>query len=239
HCGLTTNKIKGGTKYPWASARIIALFVVLGVLIIVFAAIQIWKQDDATVPPRILLQRSILASSVFAFSLGASFFIWVYFIPIWFQAIKGTSAVRSGIDNLPMILSVVVSSLISGAVISATGYYAPWMIVGSVLASVGAGMISTFEPGTSTGQVVSAIKSFMVRSELSSLLFLATILLRSRLHIRIYRTIHDFLSARDLRQISTVAFLVHSAILLHEAFRLLKKHKYDRSRHIRLIVQQA
>ncbi|ESK95105.1 major facilitator superfamily transporter [Moniliophthora roreri MCA 2997] len=142
----------GGTKYPWASARIIALFVVFGVLIIAFAGIQIWKQDDATVPPRILFQRSILASALFAFSLGASFFILVYFIPIWFQAIKGTSAVRSGIDNLPMILSVVVSSLISGAIISATGYYSPWMIISSVLASVGAGMISTFEPATSTGK---------------------------------------------------------------------------------------
>ncbi|KAK7049725.1 hypothetical protein VNI00_005756 [Paramarasmius palmivorus] len=142
----------GGTKYPWHSGRVIALFVVSGVLILIFIGIQIWKQDDATVPPRILLQRSIAASALFAFSLGASFFILVYFIPIWFQAIKGTSAVRSGIDNLPMILSVVVASLVSGAIISATGYYAPWMILCTILASVGAGLISTFEPGTSTAR---------------------------------------------------------------------------------------
>ncbi|KAL0571513.1 hypothetical protein V5O48_010447 [Marasmius crinis-equi] len=138
----------GGTKYPWSNGRIIGLLVVFGVLISTFIGIQIWKQDDATVPPRILKQRSILSGAWFAFSLGASFFIMVYYIPIWFQAIKGTSAVKSGIDNLPMILGVVVASLISGAVISATGYYAPWMILSTILASIGAGLISMFKPDT-------------------------------------------------------------------------------------------
>ncbi|KAL0580750.1 MFS sugar transporter [Marasmius crinis-equi] len=142
----------GGTQYPWRNGRIIALFVVFGVLIIIFIGIQIWKQDDATVPPRILKQRSIMASAWFAFSLGASFFIMVYYIPIWFQAVKGTSAVKSGIDNLPMILGVVIASLISGAMISATGYYTPWMILSTILASIGSGLISTFKPDTSSAK---------------------------------------------------------------------------------------
>ncbi|KAF5343441.1 hypothetical protein D9758_011823 [Tetrapyrgos nigripes] len=138
----------GGTKYPWKNGRIIALLVIFGILIIVFIGIQIWKQDDATVPPRIFKQRSILASSWFAFCIGGSFFVMVYYIPIWFQAIKGVSAVRSGIDNLPMILGVVISSLIAGGVISATGYYTPWMILSSILAAIGSGLISTFATDT-------------------------------------------------------------------------------------------
>ncbi|KAF5353809.1 hypothetical protein D9758_010560 [Tetrapyrgos nigripes] len=138
----------GGTTYPWNNGRIIALFIIYGILIIAFIGIQIWKQDDATVPPRIFKQRSMLASSWFSFCLGGSFFVMVYYIPIWFQAIKGTTAVRSGIDNLPMILGVVISSLIAGAMISAIGYYTPWMILCSVLASIGAGLISTFSTDT-------------------------------------------------------------------------------------------
>ncbi|KAL0571514.1 MFS sugar transporter [Marasmius crinis-equi] len=138
----------GGTKYPWSNGRIIGLLVVFGVLIIIFIGIQIWKQDDATVPPRILKQRSILSSAWFAFTLGASFFVMVYYIPIWFQAIKGTTAVKSGIDNLPTILGVVLASIISGALISAMGYYTPWMILSTILASIGAGLISTFKPDT-------------------------------------------------------------------------------------------
>ncbi|KAJ6465952.1 major facilitator superfamily domain-containing protein, partial [Mycena vitilis] len=139
----------GGSKYPWSDGRIIALFVVFGVTIAIFAGIQVWKGDMATVPPRILKQRSILSGACFLICLGSSFFILVYFLPIWFQAIKGVSAVKSGIDNLPMILSLVVSSLLSGALITFMGYYTPFMILSSVLMAVGAGLISTF--GVHTG----------------------------------------------------------------------------------------
>ncbi|KAL4757202.1 uncharacterized protein BDW70DRAFT_163740 [Aspergillus foveolatus] len=49
----------------------------------------------------------------------------VYYIPIWFQAIRGASAVRSGIDSLPMILANVVGIILSGALTTSLGYYAP------------------------------------------------------------------------------------------------------------------
>ncbi|KAJ7499726.1 DHA14-like major facilitator [Mycena latifolia] len=138
----------GGSKYPWSNGRIIGLFVVFGVLIAGFIAIQIWKQDLATVPPRILKQRSIMAAAWFSLCLGSSFFILVYFLPIWFQAIKSVSAVKSGIDNLPMILSLVISSLVAGGIITVIGYYTPFMILSSVLMSIGVGLISTFTVNT-------------------------------------------------------------------------------------------
>jgi len=50
----------GGTKYPWSDAKIIALFVVFGVLISAFIAIQFWKQDSGTIPPRIMKKRSMV-----------------------------------------------------------------------------------------------------------------------------------------------------------------------------------
>ncbi|KAJ7506284.1 MFS transporter [Mycena galericulata] len=126
----------GGSKYPWGNGRIIALFVVFGVLISIFIGIQIWKQDMGTVPPRILKQRSIMAGTWYTLCMGASFLIFVYFI-------KGVSAVKSGIDYLPMILSLVVASLLSGGIIAATGYYTPFLIMSSVLMAVGAGPLST------------------------------------------------------------------------------------------------
>ncbi len=58
------------------------------------------------------------------------------------------SAVKSGIDNLPMILSLVVSSLIAGGIITVIGYYTPFMILSSILMAVGVGLISTFTPST-------------------------------------------------------------------------------------------
>lgn len=58
------------------------------------------------------------------------------------------TAVKSGIDNLPMILALVVSSLLAGGIITWMGYYTPFMILSSVLAAVGAGLITTFGVGT-------------------------------------------------------------------------------------------
>ncbi|KAJ7618498.1 DHA14-like major facilitator [Roridomyces roridus] len=139
----------GGSKYEWSNGRIIALFVLFALLISIFIAVQIWKQDLGTVPPRIFKKRSVMAGTFFSFCLGSSFFILVYFIPIWFQAIKGVTAVHSGIDNLPMILALVISSLLAGGVVATFGYYTPFMLLSSVLMGVGAGLLSTFT--TSTG----------------------------------------------------------------------------------------
>ncbi|KAJ7491777.1 DHA14-like major facilitator [Mycena galericulata] len=135
----------GGSKYPWKSGRIIALFVVFGVLISIFVVIQLWKQDSGTIPPRILKQRSIWSGALYIFCIDSAFFILSFYLPIWFQAIRGVSAVHSGIDNLPMILSLVVASIIAGGSISVVGYYAPFMIASSVISAVGTGLISTLK----------------------------------------------------------------------------------------------
>ena len=70
----------GGTVYPWRSGRIIALFVVFGVLIIGFVLVQIWKQERATVPPRVFKNRNIWGCALFGAFLGASFFVMVYYV---------------------------------------------------------------------------------------------------------------------------------------------------------------
>jgi len=100
------------------------------------------------VPPRIARQRSIASGSVFAFFIGAAFFLFVYYIPYYFQAIKGTSALRSGIDVLPLILSQVVGTILAGALTSQTGYYMPFVYLSTVFMAVGAGLITLFEVDT-------------------------------------------------------------------------------------------
>ena len=73
----------GGTKYHWSNGRIIALFIVSGFLLIAFVAVQFWKKENATVPPRIMSQRTMLGAAWFGFTLGGAFFILVYYLPIW------------------------------------------------------------------------------------------------------------------------------------------------------------
>lgn len=80
--------------------------------------------------------------------MGAAFLLLVYYLPIWFQAVKGVSAVKSGIENLPMILGLVIMSVVAGGSISALGYYTPFMLASTVLVSIGAGLLTTLQPNT-------------------------------------------------------------------------------------------
>lgn len=138
----------GGSKYAWSDGKIIALFVVFAVLILIWIGIQFYKGERATLPPRILRQRSVAGACAFSAFIGGSFFAIVYYVPIWFQAIQGASAVESGIRNLPLVLSVSVFSIISGVVVTTSGYYNPMLFLSTVLASVGAGLLSTFQVHT-------------------------------------------------------------------------------------------
>lgn len=138
----------GGSTYAWSNWRIILMFVLFGVLLIIFIIIQIWKQETATVPPRIFKNRSILSGMWFSGCLGGTMMVFVYYIPIWFQAIKGSSPVHSGIQNLAAVLSLVVGSILAGATITRLGYYTPFMIACSVISSIGAGLITTWKVDT-------------------------------------------------------------------------------------------
>ncbi|KAI3390931.1 hypothetical protein diail_8346 [Diaporthe ilicicola] len=142
----------GGTTYPWSDARIVALLVLFGVLLIAFVGVQFWMGEDATVPVRIARQRSVGSAAVFTACVGAAFFTMVYYLPIWFQAIRGASATDSGIDTLPMMISTTVGNIIGGAFVSITGYYTPMMYALPPLASVGAGLMTTWTIDVSTGQ---------------------------------------------------------------------------------------
>jgi hypothetical protein len=73
----------GGSTYSWNDGRIIALFVVFAVLILAFAAVQILKPNTATIPPKIITQRSVFFGTLFTFFLAGSMLISVSYLPIW------------------------------------------------------------------------------------------------------------------------------------------------------------
>ncbi|KAF2795490.1 MFS general substrate transporter [Melanomma pulvis-pyrius CBS 109.77] len=139
----------GGADYSWHNARIIALFILGGILLIAFVVHQRWQQDRATVPPSVIKNRTVWACSIFSFHLFGSFLAISYYLPIWFQAIKGDNATESGIHNLPSILGTVIFSVLAGGVVFGIGYYTWACILASILAAVGAGLLSTFTVDTS------------------------------------------------------------------------------------------
>lgn len=63
---------------------------------------------------------------------------------LYFQAIQGDTAVEAGIKLLPMLIAVVITSVAAGGLITAVGYYNPFVLPCMVLFCVGSGMITTF-----------------------------------------------------------------------------------------------
>ena len=70
----------GGTKYEWGNFRIILLLVLSGILMFVFIVVQNLLQNSATIPPRIVKQRSVACGAWYAFCLGASATVLEYYV---------------------------------------------------------------------------------------------------------------------------------------------------------------
>lgn len=121
-------------------------------MIIIFTFSQIKLGDCATLPPGILKRRSVLSATMFALFFGGAFFLLVYYVPIFFQSVKGSSAMKSGIQLLPLMLATVISSVLVGAFVTAAGYYTPFLIGSTAIAAIGTGLITTYSVDISTGK---------------------------------------------------------------------------------------
>ncbi|KAK6223368.1 hypothetical protein LQW54_000485 [Pestalotiopsis sp. IQ-011] len=139
----------GGSKYAWDDMGVILLFVLGFTLFLVFAYSQHVNADVAMVPFRIIRKRSILAGFWYILCTASALVVMTYFLPLWFQLVLNATSTQSGLRLLPVLIGVIVSVLLSGALVSGLGYYTPFMIIGSILMSVGIGMMSTIGPDTS------------------------------------------------------------------------------------------
>lgn len=141
----------GGSKYSWSSGQVITLFIVFGILLLAFIASQAWRGDKATLPPRILRQRSIISASLASVGIGSVLVIYAFYLPIWFQVIQGKTPQKSGLSLLPLFLSNVLAVMMSGIVTSVVGYYSPFLLVGSGILIVGSALLTIWSVNISAG----------------------------------------------------------------------------------------
>ncbi|KAL9090876.1 MAG: hypothetical protein Q9165_005084 [Trypethelium subeluteriae] len=121
----------GGTTYPWHDSKV-------------------WGCDRATIPPRILLkQRTVFACAWFSCFLAMGLYAHIYYLPIYFQAVKGTTAEGSGIRLIAYLVSNTIVSILVGGAITAIGYYSPFMILAAIIFTIGAGLLTTLQVDSS------------------------------------------------------------------------------------------
>lgn len=82
------------------------------------------------------------------YSIGGTLSVAVYYLPIYFQAIKGVNAVQSGIRSIPLVLALVVAVILTGIGVGKIGYYTPFIILSSIITPIGLGLICTYDVNT-------------------------------------------------------------------------------------------
>ena len=138
----------GGVTKAWNSAAVIGTLVGFVLITIVFAANEYLAGEYALLPLRHLKNRRLLIACIYTFFFCGGFFVLLYYLPIYFQSVDNVSASQSGVRNLPLVLGTSIFAVFSGGLITVTGQYVPFLILGAVLNAVGAGLLYTLDIGS-------------------------------------------------------------------------------------------
>ncbi|KAK4240547.1 major facilitator superfamily domain-containing protein [Achaetomium macrosporum] len=139
----------GGQSRAWNSSEVIGLLVGFVLIAIVFAVWERYSGERATVPLRLLGQRHVYLGSAYAFLFAGSYYLVIYYLPIYFQSVGGASPLMSGVDILPLILAAAVGVVSSGIFITKTGHAVPLQVCSAVIACIGSGLLYTLGVATS------------------------------------------------------------------------------------------
>lgn len=142
----------GGIVYPWSNSKVWGTLLGFALLTVCFIWYQLQLGEKAVVPLRLVRNRTVWSASLCAWCSVMILYNHVYYLPFYFQAVKGTTAEQSGIHMLPYFISLAVTSVSTGFVISRLGSYTWFLITGIIIRTVGAGLISTFKASTTTGE---------------------------------------------------------------------------------------
>ncbi|ORY18766.1 major facilitator superfamily domain-containing protein [Clohesyomyces aquaticus] len=143
---------KGGQTEAWDNGEVIGLLVGFAVILVVFGVWEFFQGERAMIVPRLFKQRLIGVSCAYTFFFSGPYFLVIYYLPIYFQSVDNVSPTISGVYNLPLIISVTISMILSGIFVSKTGLTAPIEVLGAAFATIGAGLLYTLDVGTGTGK---------------------------------------------------------------------------------------
>ncbi|KAJ1567167.1 hypothetical protein HK405_006918 [Cladochytrium tenue] len=133
----------GGTLYPWNSPTVIALFVVGAALLVAFVAVEAFVAPQPVVPLRLYCSAHVVGAFAGAFCLYASYFAVVFYVPLWFEVVRGLSATTAGAHIIPFILGVVIVSITVGVVCTVTGHAYVFMPTSVIPTAIGICLLST------------------------------------------------------------------------------------------------
>jgi hypothetical protein len=157
----------GGSKYAWNSSIIIGLLCAAPVVVAIFCVWASYRKDRGLIPPTLVRKPVIFWGCIISFLQGSSWIMIAYWLPLWFQSVKGASPQAGGLMMLPTCVAQILASVacsvlrecisIKPTVMLTTAVkripYAPfWSIFGNVITAIGSGLLTTFTVHTTSGQ---------------------------------------------------------------------------------------
>ncbi|HEX9309682.1 MAG TPA: DHA2 family efflux MFS transporter permease subunit [Gemmatimonadaceae bacterium] len=138
----------GGTAYPWSSPLLIGLIVVALLSLVLFAFVE-RKATEPVLPLHLFRQQTFVVTSAIGLIVGFALFGSVTYFPLYLQVVKGVSPTGSGMQMVPMMGGMLVTSIMSGQLISRTGRYKIFPVLGTAVMTIGLFMLSRLTPGSS------------------------------------------------------------------------------------------
>ncbi|KAJ3103636.1 hypothetical protein HDU97_009975 [Phlyctochytrium planicorne] len=156
-CCLITPLQLGGSVWEWDAPQTISLFIMSVLLFAFFVYIELKVVLEPIIPASLFTNRSVPAILMIAFLLDASLFPGLFYISLFFQVSYGMTAVKAGLQTIPMILGYVLTVVISGQVLSRTGRYLPFLYIAPMVIIVGLALASTLSNNSNLAQRVGYI----------------------------------------------------------------------------------
>jgi EmrB/QacA subfamily drug resistance transporter len=140
----------GGNTYAWGSWQIVLMGVV-GVGCLIALTFVERRAAEPILPPALFRNRVFIVTSAVAAVVGFALFGALTYLPLFQQIVRGLSPTASGLQLLPVMGGLLVSSIVSGQIITRTGRYKAWPIAGTAIATLGMWLLSSLDATTGSG----------------------------------------------------------------------------------------
>ncbi|MFI9804928.1 DHA2 family efflux MFS transporter permease subunit [Streptomyces sp. NPDC052301] len=142
----------GGTTWAWGSAQIIGL-AVLGVLLAVaFVAVE-RRAAEPVLPMKLFGIRTFTLAAVISFVVGFAMFGAMTYLPTFLQVVHGISPTLSGVHMLPMVVGLLLTSTLSGQIVSRTGRWKVFPLTGTAVTTIGLLLLHRLDEHSSTAEM--------------------------------------------------------------------------------------
>jgi EmrB/QacA subfamily drug resistance transporter len=138
-----------GREWGWGSPGALGCYLVGAVGLIAFVRVEQKMGDDALLPMRLFGNSVFTVGSAQSFVIGIGMFGGMASIPLYLQVVKGASPTKAGLLILPMVVGIMAASMTAGQIVSRTGRYKKFPIIGSVLLVAGLALMSRVGADTS------------------------------------------------------------------------------------------